>query len=113
MGWSLTTKRIRVKLFFERKNIIEELEANLTGSPIDNSNTDDSEVSEEANYDEAVNTVAKDSNDMGIDLEEEHKTEENQETIDIDIKNIDKIEKRYRNYAKKEENTQSYTTRVL
>ena len=41
----------------------------MTGSPIDASNTDDSEVSEEANYDEAVNTVAKDSNDMGIDLE--------------------------------------------
>ena len=90
MGWPFTTKRIILKWVFKREIIIEDLKANLTGSPIDASNTDYSAVAEEANSDEAITAVAKSRNETEIDLEEEHNTEAYQETINIDILNIDK-----------------------
>ena len=49
--------------------MIEDLEANFTGSPIDASNSDNSAMSEEANADEAIKAVAKDINDMEMDIE--------------------------------------------
>ena len=48
--------------------MIEDLEVNLTGAPIDSSNTEYSAVAEQANSDEAITSEAKDSNEMEIDL---------------------------------------------
>ena len=50
--------------------MVEDLEANLTGAPIDASNPDDSAVAEEANSDEAFTVIAEDNNETEIDLEE-------------------------------------------
>ena len=55
-------------IVFEWKHMIEGLEADLTGSPIDASNTDDSAMAEVENADEAITAVAKARNGMGIDL---------------------------------------------
>ena len=44
--------------------MIEYLEADLTGIPIDASNIDDAALVEVANADESIAVVAKDSNDM-------------------------------------------------
>ena len=48
--------------------MIEYLEYGLTGETIDTSNPNDSTVAEEENADESINTVAKASNEMEIDL---------------------------------------------
>ena len=80
--------------------MIEDLEANLTGSPIYASNTDNSAVTEEANAYEAINAVVKSSNDIEIYIEEEHTTEDYQETMNIDIENSGKIKKRHKHYTK-------------
>ena len=48
--------------------MIEDLEANLTGAPIDASNHDDLAVAEEVNADESITAVAKDRNEMVIDI---------------------------------------------
>ena len=55
-------------MVFYRKQIIEVLEADLTVAPIDASNTDDLDLAEVANSDEAITSEAKDSNEMEIDL---------------------------------------------
>ena len=44
--------------------MIKDLEAELTGAPKENSNTDNFAVEEEANIDEAITTEYKSSNDM-------------------------------------------------
>ena len=49
--------------------MIEYLEANLTGAPIDSSDNENLSVAEQVNSDEAITAVAKDSNEMEIDLE--------------------------------------------
>ena len=49
--------------------MIEDLEADLTGKPIDALNPENSAVAEYANADESITTVAKDSIDMEIDIE--------------------------------------------
>ena len=67
------------------------MEATLTGSPIDTSNTDDLEVDEEENADESITKLAKSINEMENYLEEENKTEAYQETMNIYIENIDRI----------------------
>ena len=61
------------------------MEADLSGAPIYSSNNDDAALSEVENTDEAITAVAKASNEMEIDTEEEHKTEAYQETMNIDI----------------------------
>ena len=80
--------------------MIEDLEANLTGKPIDASNTDNSAVSEEENPDESITELAKTSKDMEIYIKEEHKIEAYQNIMKIDIENINTIEKRHKNYTK-------------
>ena len=45
-------------IFFNRKQMIEDLEADMTGSPKETSNTDNSAVSEEANVDESITSEA-------------------------------------------------------
>ena len=55
--------------------MIECIEAELTGSLKKTSNTDNSAVAEEANFDEAVTAEAKASNDMDIYLKEEQNTQ--------------------------------------
>ena len=91
----------------------EDLKANQTGSRIDASNLEYLVVAEETNSDEAITAVSKANNNMEIDIEEEHNTEAYQETINIHIENINKIEKRHTKYSKMEDNLRSYTTRVL
>ena len=51
--------------------MIEDLRADLNGAPIDASNTDNAYLTELANDDEAITTVAKDINDMKTDHNEE------------------------------------------
>ena len=72
MGWPLKTKRI-INDLFERKQIIEDLEAGLTEAH-KKSNTDNLAVAEEANVDKAVTAESKASNKMEIDIKEEQKT---------------------------------------
>ena len=48
--------------------MIEDLEADLTGSPIDYSNSENSAVYEVANADEAITAVDKPRNEMEIDI---------------------------------------------
>ena len=67
------------------------MEANLTGAPIYASNIDDLAVAEEENSDEDITALAKASNVMEIDLDEEHRKEAYQDTKKIDIENINKI----------------------
>ena len=88
-------------MIFERENNIDELENNLTGAPIDASNTEDLAVAEEPNSDEATTSVAKSSNDMEIDLKEEHQTGDYKEKMNIYNENTDKIENRHKHYTKK------------
>ena len=57
-------------VFFNRKQMIEDLEADMTGSPKETSNTDNSAVSEEANVDESITSEAKASNEMENDLKD-------------------------------------------
>ena len=63
-------KELDYNNFSERKGIIEDLEDNLTGSPLYASNTDDLPVAEYENSDEAITTVAKGIKETDIDLEE-------------------------------------------
>ena len=74
--------------------MIEDLEAELTGAPKETSNTDNLEMAEEANADEAITVEAKASNDMGNDLKEEQNTKSYKERMNIDIENINTIKKR-------------------
>ena len=71
----LLLKYLYYNYFFERKHMVEDLEADLTGAPIDSLNTEYLEVAEETNPDEAITAVAKASNDMEIDLKEERNKE--------------------------------------
>ena len=57
-------------------------------------------VAEEANVDESITAIYKAINEMEIDLEEEHNTEVYQETMSIDIENIDKIDNSCKHYTK-------------
>ena len=55
--------------------MIEYLEADLTGAPIDASNTGYTALAEVENVDESITTVAKAINDMEIYLQEVQKKE--------------------------------------
>ena len=57
-------------------------------------------MAEKKNSDETITEVANASNEMQINLEEEHKTESYQETMNIDIENINKIENSHNHYTK-------------
>ena len=57
-------KELYINDLFERKQMIEDLEAELTGSLFQNSNTDNLAVDEEANVDEAITAESKASNEM-------------------------------------------------
>ena len=46
-------------------------------------------MAEKKNYDETITEVANASNEMQINLEEEHKTESYQETTNIDAENVE------------------------
>ena len=93
-------KELDYNNFSERKGIIEDLEDNLTGTQMDASNTDNLAVAEGANTNEAITAVHKYRNDMEMYLEEEYKIEAYQETMQIDIENIDKIENIHKHYTK-------------
>ena len=76
------------------------MEPSLNGARIYDSNHDYLSVAEEENSDEDTNALAKTSNNTEIDLEEEHKTEYYQYTLNIYIENTDKIENSHKHYTK-------------
>ena len=67
-------KELNNNYFFDRKNIIEYSEDELTGAPKETSDTDNSVVAEEENVDEAITADSKASNDMENDIKEEQNT---------------------------------------
>ena len=71
--------------------MIEDLEAELAGSLKENSNNDNLTVAEETNADEAITEVSKDSNRMEIYLKDEQNTKTYEETMNIDIENVNTI----------------------
>ena len=60
---------------FERKYIIEYMEAELTGSLRNTSNNDNYAMTEEININGTLTTEGKSRNDTEIDLKEEQKTQ--------------------------------------
>ena len=80
--------------------MIEDLEDYLTGALEDDSNTNDADLAEVENADKSITAVYKARNEMGIDLKEEQKTQAYKETMDIDIENINTIEKIQKVYTK-------------
>ena len=50
--------------------MIEDLEAELTGAPKETSNTDNVDLSEEANFDEAITAEPEENNEMENDFKE-------------------------------------------
>ena len=69
------------------------------------------DLAEEANVDEAITAEAKASNEMENNIKEYRNTKSYKETMNIDIENINTIEKRNKLYAKiMEDYLQSYTT---
>ena len=67
------------------------MEAELAGSLKENSNNDNLTVAEETNPDEAITEVSKDSNRMEIYLKDEQNTKTYEETMNIDIENVNTI----------------------
>ena len=57
-------KDLYINGFFERKDIIEDLEAELNGAIKETSNTDNLVVDEDSNIDEAITAESKASNEM-------------------------------------------------
>ena len=86
--------------FFERKRMIEDMEDELTGAIIETWNTEYPEVAEEANVDKTIIEESKAINYMEINLKDEQNTEAYKESTNIDIENIDTIEKRNKIYTK-------------
>ena len=70
------------------------MEAELTGALKETSNTDNSVVAEEANFDEAITAEANASNETENDFKDEQKNKYYEETMNTDIENINTIEKR-------------------
>ena len=60
-------KELDINNFFKRKQMIEDMEAELTEASEINSKTDNSQVTEEANVDETVTAESKSGNKTGID----------------------------------------------
>ena len=79
--------------------MIEDLEAELNGSLKETSNTEISAVAEEANVDNAINLESKDSNKMEIDIKYEQSIKAYEETMEIDIENINTIKNRNKLYT--------------
>ena len=81
--------------------MIEDLESDLTGSPIDASNADDVALDEVENSDEAITVESKSINEMKPDIKEEKNTKSYKETMNIDIENMNTIEKIHKVYTKR------------
>ena len=80
--------------------MIEDLGAELNGSLKETSNTDNSAVAGQANVDEAITEEAKSRNETEIDLKYEQRTKGYEETMNIDIENINTIKNRNNIYTK-------------
>ena len=72
----------------------------MTGAPKENSNTDNSLVAEEANGDESITAESKAINEVGNYLKDEQKTKSYGDKMNIDIEDINTIEKRNKVYTK-------------
>ena len=57
-------------------------------------------MAEEVNANEAITVVSKPSNEIEIDIIEERNKEAYRDTMNIDIKNINTIEKSHKPYTK-------------
>ena len=93
-------KELDINDFFEGKQMIENLEAELTGALKETSNTEDFAVAKEANMDEAITAKAKAINEMEIYLKDGQKTKAYEEKMNIDDKNMNTIENRNKVYTK-------------
>ena len=79
--------------------MIEDLEPELTGALKETSNTENLAVAEEANVNEAITAEARASNDMEIDLKDKQNAAAYEDKTNIDIENINTIEKRNKVYT--------------
>ena len=93
-------KELDINDFFDRKHMNEDLESELTGTLKKTSNTDNLAVAKETNVDEAITSEGKDSNDVENDLKYEQNTKAYDEKMNIDIENINNIERRNKVYTK-------------
>ena len=80
--------------------MIEDLEAGFTGASIYASNTDNVDLAEVANDDESITAETNFINDTVIDIKEEQNNESYKEKMNINIENINTIEKRHKVYTK-------------
>ena len=67
------------------------MEAELTGTLKETSNTNNLEVAEEANFDESITTEAKDSNETEIDIKDEQNTKAYEAAIKFLLKMLMKL----------------------
>ena len=77
-------KELYINDLFYRKQMIEDLEAGLTGALKEISNTENLAVAEEENVDESITAEAKASNDMENHLKDERKKIYYEEKMNID-----------------------------
>ena len=76
------------------------MESELTGAPKETSNTDNVDLAKEANVDEPITAEYKASNYMENYLKEERNTKSYKDKMNIDIENINTIEKKNKVYTK-------------
>ena len=90
VGHSLL-KELYYNNVFDRKQMIEDLESELTGTPKETSNTDNVDLAEQENVDKATTAEAKAIKDMENDIKEEQSTKYYKQTMNVDIENINTI----------------------
>ena len=78
------------------------MEAELTEAYKINPNTDNSAVTDDANFDEAITSEARASSKMEMFLQKERTNQAYKKTMNIDIENINTFEKRNREYTPKQ-----------
>ena len=80
--------------------MIEDLEFELTGALKETSSTENSAMAEEENVDEVITAESKAINDMEIDIKDKQNTKAYEDTMNTDIENTNKLEKRNLLYTK-------------
>ena len=87
-------------IFFERKQIIEDMEAEMSKALNIYIYIDNLAVAEEEHFDEDITTEAKSRNYIYIDLKEAQKKQAYKETMNIYIENINGFENRKKVFYK-------------
>ena len=80
--------------------MIEDLEAEMTGSLKENSNSDNLAVAEEENIDEAITAESNASNEIENYLKDKQNKKSYEEKMNIAIENIITVENRNKVYTK-------------